>query len=150
MIRSENESEKDILTLLKKGDEQAMCRLYTRYVRYLTAICARYVSSDEDIKDIMQEAFLKIFSSVGSFDYRGEGSLKGWMARIVLNETLNTIKKNHRLTFVDFEPERMDQPEEEPDTTGIAPETIHQMIRELPDGYRAVFNLYVIEEKSHK
>lgn len=150
MIRSENESEKDILALLKKGDEQATYRLYNRYVRYLTAICARYVSSDEDIKDIMQEAFLKIFSSVGSFDYRGEGSLKGWMARIVLNETLNTIKKNHRLTFVDFEPERMDQPEEEADTTGIAPETIHQMIRELPDGYRAVFNLYVIEEKSHK
>lgn len=76
--------------------------------------------------------------------------MKGWMAKIMLNETLKFIKNNNRLHFTELKQEEMDKIDEEPNTEGIPPAIIHSMIRELPDGYRTIFNLYVIEEKSHK
>lgn len=150
MNQNETDNEKKLVHLIQEGDEQAMRQLYCRYVRYFSAVCSRYISGDEDIKDVLQDAFLRIFSSINSFEYRGGGSLKGWMTKIVLNETLKFVKRNCRLDFVAFRDGEMDMPDEEPDTEGIPPEVIHSMIRDLPDGYRAIFNLYVIEEKSHK
>lgn len=150
MIQNETDNEERLINLIKEGDEQATRQLYCRYIRYLSAVCSRYIYSDEDIKDVLQDAFLKIFSSVKSFEYRGDGSLKGWMTKIVLNETLKFVKHNCRLDFVELRPEEMDIPDEEPNTEGIPPAVIHSMIRDLPDGYRTIFNLYVIEEKSHK
>lgn len=150
MSQKDIDNEEQLITLVKKGDEQAMRILYCRHVRYLSAVCSRYIYGEEDIKDVLQDAFLKIFASIKSFEYRGDGSLKGWMAKITLNETLKFIKNNSRLQFVELRQEEMDKMDEEPNTEGIPPAVIHSMIRELPDGYRTIFNLYVIEEKSHK
>lgn len=150
MSQKDIDNEEQLIDLVKKGDEKAMQILYCRHIRYLSAICSRYIYGKEDVKDVLQDAFLTIFASIKSFDYRGEGSLKGWMAKITLNETLRFIKNNGRLQFVELKQEDMDNIDEEPNTEGIPPEVIHSMIRELPDGYRTIFNLYVIEEKSHK
>lgn len=150
MCRSNTENEENLLHLIQQGDEQAMHALYCRYVRYLTAVCSRYICCDEDVKDVLQEAFLKIFASVGSFEYRGAGSLKGWMTKIVLNETMKFVKRNARLDFVELEVEKMEISDDVPDTSDVPLSAIHSMIRELPDGYRLIFNLYVIEEKSHR
>lgn len=150
MCRSNTENEENLLHLIQQGDEQAMYALYSRYVRYLTAVCSRYICCDEDVKDVLQEAFLKIFASVGSFEYRGAGSLKGWMTKIVLNETMKFVKRNARLDFVELEGEKMEISDDVPDTSDVPLSAIHSMIRELPDGYRLIFNLYVIEEKSHR
>lgn len=150
MSQKEIDSEELLAELVKKGDEQAVRMLYCRSVRYLTAVCSRYICDGEDVRDVLQEAFLKILASIKSFEYRGDGSLKAWMARITLNETLKFIRNNSRLQFVELKQEEMDKIDEEPDTEGIPPVAIHEMIRELPDGYRTVFNLYVVEGKSHK
>lgn len=150
MSQKEIYNEELLFNLVRKGDEQAMRMLYCRSVRYLSAVCSRYIYEDEDIKDVLQDAFLKIFASIKSFEYRGEGSLKGWMTKITLNETLTFIKNNSRLQFVELKQEEIDKLDEEPNTEGIPPAVIHSMIRELPDGYRTIFNLYVIEGKSHK
>lgn len=150
MCRSNTENEENLLHLIQQGDEQAMHALYCRYVRYLTAVCSRYICCDEDVKDVLQEAFLKIFASVGSFEYRGAGSLKGWMTKIVLNETMKFVKRNARLDFVELEGEKMEISDDVPDTSDVPLSAIHSMIRELPDGYRLIFNLYVIEERSHR
>lgn len=150
MKQDENDNEQALLLLIQKGDGQAMREIYCQYVRYLTAVCSRYLQDEEDVKDVLQEGFLKIFSSVSSFEYRGAGSLKGWMTKIIVNETLKFMKRNSQAMFVELKQEKMDAIDEEPDTSGIPAAVIHQMIRELPDGYRTIFNLYVVEEKSHK
>ncbi len=143
-------SEHDLLEEFARGDDKsAASKLYRQYSRYLTAICSRYVANDEDVRDIMQDAFLKIFSNLGKFVYRGEGSLKGWMARVVLNESLKFVRDNGRASFAEFD-ESVADPEDEPSVEDIPSEVIHQYIRELPDGYRMVFNLFVVEGKSHK
>lgn len=131
------------------GDRQAYRSIYDLHVRALYAVCARYIASDEDAKDVIQESFLKIFASIGSFRYRGEGSLRGWMKRIVINEALKAIKLKGRLDFTDLDsagdPADTDEPADD-----LSPDTIFRLIRELPDGYRTIFNLYVIEHRTHK
>lgn len=133
------------------GDAAAIEWIYRRHVRYLSALCSRYITEDEDIKDILQNSFLKIYSSLNAFKYRGEGSLRAWMAKITLNETLKFLRGNSRLNFVDIDAADADIAEDESmDTGGIPTETLLRFIRELPEGYRTVFNLYVIEDMSHK
>lgn len=150
MVLDGQNEEETLLRLVKKGDEQAMQTLYRLYIRYLSAVSSRYLTNDEDIRDVLQDAFLKIFSSIHTFEYRGEGSLKGWMAKIVLHETLKFVQLNCRFNFVELKAEEMDVPDDSPDTEGIPLSVIYALIRELPDGYRTIFNLFVIEEKSHK
>lgn len=149
-FKKETEEERWIKKALQ-GNEAAMEWIYRRYVRYLSALCSRYNTSDDDIKDVLQESFLRIFSSLSEFKYRGEGSLKAWMAKITLNETLKFIRGNNRLNIVDIDCETKEIVDESSmETNEIPTETLHRFIRELPDGYRTVFNLYVIDDKSHK
>lgn len=125
-----------------------MRMLYDRYAGYLTAVCARYIRDDDEVKDILQEAFIKVFRTMDRFEYRGEGSLKAWMTRIVVNDSLKALRKKRSLPITDAMP---DFPEEDdPEFARVPMPVLLQMIRELPDGYRTVFNLYVFEDKPHR
>ena len=128
-----------------------MKALYDRYAGFLTAVCSRYIENKEDVKDLMQDSFIRIFSSIGSFEYRGEGSLKAWMIRIVINNTLKYIRDNIQKGMISIDEDIPDVPDEEiPEISEIPPSVIQEMIRRLPEGYRTVFNLFVFEGKSHK
>ena len=135
---------------IRNGDRSAMADLYHRHIGYLAAVCSRYLSSDEDVKDVLQTSFLKILSSLDRFDYRGQGSLRAWMTRITVNETLKSLRGSDRTRRLQDACIREDAVDGEPDTEDIPQDVLHKMIRELPDGYRTVFNLYVFEEKSHR
>lgn len=128
-----------------------MKALYDRYAGFLTAVCSRYIENKEDVKDLMQDSFIRIFSSIGSFEYRGEGSLKAWMSRIVINNTLKYIRDNIQKGMISIDEDIPDVPDEKiPEISEIPPSVIQEMIRRLPEGYRTVFNLFVFEGKSHK
>ena len=132
------------------GDNTATEWIYRRHVRYLSALCSRYITEDEDIRDVLQESFIKIFTSLGSFKYRGEGSLKAWMAKITLNETLKFVRNNSRLPIDSIDDKDTNIADgDSMETEDIPTDVLHRFIRELPDGYRTVFNLYVIDDKSH-
>lgn len=149
-FRKETEEERWLRKALD-GDNAATEWIYRRHVRYLSALCSRYITEDEDIKDVLQESFIKIFSSLDSFKYRGEGALKAWMAKITLNETLKFVRNNSRLTIDSIDDKNMNIADgDSMETEDIPTDVLHQFIRELPDGYRTVFNLYVIDDKSHK
>lgn len=142
-------NEKELLSLIQHGDRLAMRLLYDRYVEYLAAVCARYVESVDDCKDILQDCFIKIFKSVGRFEYRGEGSLRAWMVRIVVNESLRFIRRNSAYNFIEYDSELPDVPDE-PEVDRVPDEVINNIILSMPPGFRTVFNLYVFEQKSHK
>lgn len=150
MVSIETDNELQLLNLVKQGDAMAMKTVYSTYIRYLAAICSRYIVNKEDVKDVLQDSFLKIFSGIASFEYRGRGSLKGWITKITVNETLKFLQKNNRFEFVEISEQEHDKPDEEPDVDALPPSVLFKLIRELPDGYRTIFNLYVIENKSHK
>lgn len=142
--------EERLVSRIKDGDRRAMEQLYNDHARYLSAICSRYLTSNDDVRDVLQESFLRIFTRIDAFEWRGEGSLRGWLARFVVNETLKYIRSNSRIQFAEIRDECLNISDEEPTVEQVPAETLHRLIRELPDGYRTVFNLYVIEERSHK
>ena len=149
-FRKETE-EKRWLRKALDGDNTATECIYRKHVRYLSALCSRYITEDEDIRDVLQESFIKIFTSLDRFRYRGEGSLKAWMAKITLNETLKFVRNNSRLPIDSIDDKDMNIADgDSMETVDIPTDVLHQFIRELPDGYRTVFNLYVIDDKSHK
>lgn len=149
MTDSGKHTEKDIAELAKRGDRGVMRLLYDSYVGYMSAVCARYLPDENDRKDVLQETFIKIFTSIRRFEYRGEGSLKAWMLRITINEALKFIKRSETYSFIDRDEQLPDTPEE-PEVESIPDDTMNDMILSLPPGYRTVFNLYVFENKSHK
>ena len=128
-----------------------MSLLYQRYVGILTSVCYRYVVHENDVKDVLQNSFVKIFTSLSKFEFRGEESLRVWMTRIVVNESLNFLQNRKKMRFVEDETKLLDLPdEEEVSLDRISDEELHQLIRELPDGYRTVLNLFVFEGLSHR
>ncbi len=146
------QKEAEIITLAKRGDRAAMETLYLHNIGFLTAVCSRYLSEDEDVKDILQDSFIKIFKSLDRFQYRGEGSARAWMTRVVVNETLHYLRDSRRgrwMHGIEQLPETSDDAPDA-DIDNIPAAELQRMIRRLPDIYRVVFNLYVFSDMSHK
>lgn len=144
-------NEIDLVERCGKGDNLARKQLYERYAGQLMAICIRYVGDREVAQDVLHDGFLNIFRSFGQFAYKGEGSLKAWLSRVMVNEALGYLRKKSASCLevaVDELPEVTDG--EEDDMEQIPQSVLMGFIKELPDGYRTVFNLYVFEEKGHK
>ena len=148
--RAGNElSELELLKRIRSGEASGMRLLYDRYIGYLTAVCSRYVVDSAAVKDILQDAFVKVFSKLDGFEYRGEGSLKAWMSRIVVNDSLKNLRGAGRLKYVDELPDTEGEGEIE-GMPEVPVRELAEMIKSLPDGYRTVFNLFVFEKKSHR
>lgn len=143
-------SDKDFIEAIRKGDRVAMKQLYDRFIGSLSFICSRYISDNEEVKDILHDSFIKIYSSIGKFRWQGEGSLKAWMTRIVINESLKHLKGKEKSPLIRFDDIRQDIPEEDANPENIPLDVLLGFIRELPPGYRAVFNLVVFDGYSHK
>ncbi|MDP4281575.1 MAG: RNA polymerase sigma factor [Bacteroidota bacterium] len=134
------------------GKRNAQYLLFQKYASRMMGLCMRYANDKDDAKDLLQEGFIKVFENIGSF--RREGSLEGWIRRIMINNAINITRKKRGIPFhEDIEkipeieiPENNDHDE----FPQISQEELFLMIQSLPDGYRMVFNLYVIEEYSHK
>ncbi|SEM69893.1 RNA polymerase sigma-70 factor, ECF subfamily [Prevotella sp. ne3005] len=135
---------------IRQKDQRAMSQLYQMYIEELSSVCYRYVPSESDAKDVLQNSFVKIFTSVPTIDYRDEPSFRGWMKKVVVNEALTFLKEKKKLQFMAQEIDNLDIPDDEPSTERITADELHQLISELPDGYRTVMNLYVFEGYSHK
>ena len=142
------ETERQLLDAIHHGDRQALRRLYDRYSDYAMAVGLRYVVNREDARDLLQDCFIKILTSVDEFEYRGEGSLKAWVSRIVANKAVDWIKHHKTLVFTDDIPDETE--ENEPDVEQVPPEILNGLINRLPIGCRTVLNLYVFEQLPHK
>ena len=143
--------EADLVRRAKHKDTAAVRAIYDSYAQYLFAVCRRYTGDSESAADVLQDSFVKIFTSLDSFEWRGEGSLKSWMRRIVVNEALMFLRSRRRdgeFLSSDGLPETAE--EDEPDVDDIPMQELQRMICELPEGYRTVFNLYVFEKMSHR
>lgn len=143
---------KRLVERIRQKDQRAMNELYQRYVGQLSSVCYRYVPTESDAKDVLQNSFVKIFTSLQTFVYVDEPSFEGWMVRVVVNEALHFLRDQKRLQFVELNETIAQQTadEPEPDTEQISADELHQLISELPDGYRTVINLYAFEGYSHR
>jgi RNA polymerase sigma-70 factor (ECF subfamily) len=124
--------------------------LYAHFAPITYAICLRYASNSDDAKDIFQEAFVKVYTQIQN--YSKQGSFEGWVKRIFINTAIDYCRKNKSNLFTPLQ-QKQELPNEENEgdiQIDIPKEKLLQLIRDLPDGYRLVFNLYAIEKYSHK
>lgn len=142
------EAEKELLKDIENGDGKAMQELYCRYVGYAMAVALRYVPNRDDAQDVLHDSFVKVLTSIQRFTYRGEGSLKAWILRIVANEAISFVKQQGKFSLMEEFPDM--EPEDAPCVEKVPPQVLNQIIGELPDGYRVVLNMFVFEQKSHK
>ncbi|WP_300726189.1 sigma-70 family RNA polymerase sigma factor [uncultured Bacteroides sp.] len=145
-------SEEELSLQCQRGDTKACRLLYERYGGQLMAICLRYTGNRENAEDVLHDGFLRIYQSIGQFVYQGNGSLKAWLSKVMVNEALGYLRKHNaqiqQEVLVDEIP---DSPDDDDGAVDDIPQSVlMQLISELPDGYRSVFNLYVFENKSHK
>ena len=145
------EREQDIVQRVAKGDRKATRALYGDTICRMTSVCSRYVNDPDAVNDVLQESYLSIFSTIGKFQYKGEGSLLAWMTRIVVHKSVDWVKREMRRGAVELPgdiPEVID--DDTADDCDLSADTIHSIIRQMPAGYRAVFNMYVLDGMSHK
>lgn len=144
--------EQELAEHCKRGDRSAYKVLYERYAGRLLGVCLRYVGNRDVAEDLLHDGFLKLFASFDKFTWRGEGSLRAWMERVMVNGALQYLRRNDVLNqsaALDDVPEVYEEPEAS-DIDTIPQSVLMQFISELPAGYRTVLNLYVFEGKSHK
>ena len=136
---------------IRQKDQRAMSQLYQMYIGELSSVCYRYVPDENDARDVLQNSFVKIFTTIAALDYRGEDSFKAWMKRIVANEAFGILKQRRKLVFVEQDAAcKETSDDDEPGPERLSPDELHRLISELPDGYRTVVNLYVFEGYSHR
>ena len=111
-------------------------------------ICMRYAANSEDAKDILQDAFVKVFVNLGKF--KGTGSLEGWMRRIFVNTAIRHYRKKNQLYAISEKQEENISNHEVSALDALEADDIIRLISELPNGYRTVFNLFAVEGYSHR
>ena len=137
----------DIIQKCKSQDRTGQKDLFEMYKDILFPICLRYVKNEEEAEDVFIEGFYKIFSKIE--DFKSEGSFEGWMKKIMVNESLMFLRKKNRLRLM-VELNDIDVPDVPESDDTIDFEEFLNILQELPDGYRTVFNLYVIEGFKHR
>lgn len=131
----------------RKGDSRAQFELYKAYYRPMYNVCLRMVGNAVEAEDVMQEAFLNAFTKIDT--YEGKVSFGAWLKRIVINRSLDQLKKRK----VKFEELNEKIPEEEPVHFGVSEiqmEQLRNAIQRLPDGYRVVLSLHLLEGYDHE
>ncbi len=139
--------------MCQAGDPQGQRMLWDATSGSIFALISRYIGDDDIAKDVLQEAFISIFSNISNFRWKGDGSLMPWCRRIAVNKAINYLRDN-KLRQQSTRPiDDMDADVEEPDADDvnrIPSDVLLRMIESLPDGYRTVLNLFCFENFSHK
>lgn len=132
----------------KAGKRKMQEALYQQTASKMLAVCMRYAKDRMEAEDVLQLGYIKIFQKVG--EYRGDGSFEGWMRRVMVNTAIESYRKNLRtLNVVPIE-DAYEQPSTGFDFSRLGMQDLLKVIQKLPDGYRMVFNMYIIEGYSHK
>jgi RNA polymerase sigma-70 factor (ECF subfamily) len=138
----------------KKQDRNAQRVLYERYAPMMMAVCLRYSGEEETARDLLHDGFIRAFTQIGSFS--GKGSFEGWLRRIFVNLALEYYRKEkQKYRFIEeynyINADETETPADNSLDIGDIPEKeVLDMIKNLPPGYRTVFNMYIFEEMSHK
>ncbi len=150
-------SDEQIIAGCIEGRRKAYSLLYRKFASTMLGVCMRYCNNKSEAEDVLQEGFIKVFSHISSF--RKEGSFEGWIKRIMINAAIDNYQHNLKHYFhadVDEIDEFTiigDAESHDPDLPQdieIPKEKLMELIQQLPEGYRMVFNLYAIEGLGHK
>ncbi|WP_207431404.1 sigma-70 family RNA polymerase sigma factor [Sabulibacter ruber] len=141
-------TEEEIIAGCKQEKAAFQEKLFQLYSRRMMAVCVRYTKSRFEAEDIFQEAFLKVFKNING--YHG-GSFEGWMRQIFINTAINHYHKNKKYQEqLDYSTVEEVVPNDEDIISTLSGQELMGIINQLPEGYRLVFNLYIVEGFNHR
>ena len=139
-----------LILACKKGERKAQKKLYDQYSGQMYSICLRYCKDTSSANDALQTGFIRVFKYIQQFN--GEGALGGWIRRIIVNAALSQIKLD-RSTFLgsieEINPSLYSY-EMDLDFEDFNYQQLLELLNQLPEGYRLVFSMYVLDDLSHK
>lgn len=139
----------DLIARCKAGDREAYYRIYRLYARSMYNVSFRITGREEDAEDALQEAFISAFRNLES--YRADATFGAWLKRIVVNKSINVLKKRrHELIPEDEGWDVAEEGVSDDYKEGLTVERVKKAIEELPDGYRTVLSLYLLEGYDHQ
>ncbi len=142
-------TEEELIKRCLQNDRKALEELYKQYAPKMFGICLRYAKNQMEAEDILQEGFIKIYGNLNRF--RNKGSFEGWMRRTFVNTAINHYKKNLRYAReMDIEDVEIENNNDLKVLDKISTDELMAIIQRLPEGYKIVFNLNVIEGYTHK
>ncbi|GAO31569.1 RNA polymerase sigma factor [Geofilum rubicundum] len=136
----------------QKGRRDAQKQLYELFSPQLFAVCLRYTHNRMEAEDHLHEGYLKIFDKIGQFS--GRGPVEAWMRRVMVNTILESFRKKAKYSFVDesnipLEEDLNQEQEQEDDESAINIHEIENLIEQLPERYKLVFKLYILDNYTH-
>ena len=137
---------KKLINKCKQKDNKAQSEIYQLYAGKLFALSLKYSRNYQEAQDNLQNGFITIFNKIEQYNFKG--SFEGWLKRIVINTALQTYREKDVLNLITEE--ITDEVEIEVDEEQVSLEFLLKLIQELPNRYRLVFNLYVLDEYSHR
>lgn len=140
-------TEPELIRSCLSGDQRAQRELFDRFAGPMLRVASRYVRNRVDADDVLMMAFARVLANVNQFTPQGTGSLQAWVRRIVINEALMWLRRRHNFNLTETLEEN--QTIELTDLSQLPVEDILRYVNRLPDGYRTVFNLCVVEGYSH-
>lgn len=149
-MRKKDGNLEQLIASCKKGNRQAQFELYQRYAPAMLNTCYRIVNSREDAEDALQEGFLKVFRNINQ--YRKDAAFGAWVKRIMVNQSINFLRKKRLLT-VSLDLAEAEMEKEEPDDEVIYDfevDQVMEIMQKLAPGYRTVLSLYLLEGYDHQ
>lgn len=142
-------TEQKLLEGCRKGNRLAQQELFEKFRKRMFTVCLRYLPDNFEAEDILLQGFLKVFLNITK--YSGQGSFEGWIRRIIVNEALMALRAK-KMLFVEASEIYHSALSASPEELGFSLNTddLLNMVQELPEGYRTVFNLFAIEGFTHK
>ena len=139
----------DLIYRCGQGKRDAMEKIYRMFFSSMFAVCLRLSNTREEAEDHLQDGFMKVFDAIGS--YKGAGSFEGWMKRIFANVCLEKLRMYKKISLVDKEIEFVPElSTEDIEDVVIEDEVLQGFVKDLPERYRMVFCMYVIDGLSHR
>jgi RNA polymerase sigma factor (sigma-70 family) len=137
-----------IVERFKKGDGKAFQELYELYAKAMLNISVRILNNNEEAQEVIQDSFLAVFENNTNYDKKY--SFGVWLKRIVINRSLNVLKKR-KIVFIPLENEDYaEDTNTQTEELEYDVKLIRNCIQELPDGYRTIFSLFLFEKYTHK
>ncbi|MEP7165338.1 MAG: RNA polymerase sigma factor [Ferruginibacter sp.] len=141
----------ELVERCKRGDSIGYKELYQRYAKAMFNTCLRILNNRSEAEDVLQESFIEAFKNLEGFEYRT--SFGGWLKQICINRCINQLKKR-RITWVDIEKttgyDNADEMDVDETEIQLKVASVKNAIMKLPDGYRTVLNLYLLEGYDHE
>ncbi len=138
----------ELLEGCRAGNRKMQEALYRQTAPKMLVVCMRYAKDTMEAEDVLQMGYIKVFQKIN--EYRGDGAFEGWIRKVMVNTAIESYRKNLRSMNVVPIEDAYDQPSTGFDFSRLGMQDLLKVIQKLADGYRVVFNMYIIEGYSHK